>query len=247
MLFVTALTYQTWRSSLLDQSLTFLALSVCFLRKQSSLTGVTLQTSDQLPDQVVQSQPFKQGKFVFRRRKRILSQNKRWGANPFPCAVKQSFHSRLPKWHLIWVWCWSRRYPERFQDIYSVCCATLARYEGARNLMNHHTTTHTHMHTHQHPGMKRQVVDIISQDASGHVKQRWSCKSRVAWKLPESCLDLKATLKSIFDNFFFFLQCQKCTYIFSRSYFQPGLWPNWIKANWSIVKKQTSNGFCKRL
>lgn len=65
-----------------------------------------------------------------RGRKRILSQNKRWGANPFPCAVKQSLHSLLSKWHLIWFCCWSLRYPECFQDIYSGCCATLARYEG---------------------------------------------------------------------------------------------------------------------
>lgn len=147
--------------------------SVCFLRKQSSLTGVTLQTSDQLPDQVVQSQPFKQGKFVFGRRKRILSQNKRWGANSFPCAVKQSVHSRLPKWHFIWVWCWTRRYPERFEDIYFVCCATLARYEGRGNPMSHRATTHSHAHKSaegKHPEMKRQVVDLTGQNASGHVR-----------------------------------------------------------------------------
>ena len=149
---------------LLNPSLTFLALSVCFLCAQSSLTGATLQKSDQLPDQV-ESLPLKQGKFVFRGRKRILSQNKRWGAKPFPCAVKQSLHSLLSKWHLIWFCCWSLRYPECFQDIYSVCRATLARYEGGgRNLMSRHTPscteagvhahTHTHTHTHTHKWWK---------------------------------------------------------------------------------------------
>lgn len=152
MLFVTALTYQPWRSSLLNPSLTFLALSVCFLRKQSSLTGVTLQTSEPLPDQVVRSQPFKQGKFVFGRRKRILSQNKRWGANSFPCAVKQSFHSRLPKWHFIWVWCWTRRYPERFQDIYSALCAVPHEpgTKGEEIWWAITTQQHTHTHTQAH-------------------------------------------------------------------------------------------------
>jgi len=71
MLFVTDLS--TLRSVLLNLSLTFLALSVRFLCAQSSLTGATLKKSDQLPDQV-ESQPPKQGKFVFRGRKRILSQ-----------------------------------------------------------------------------------------------------------------------------------------------------------------------------
>lgn len=90
-----------------------------------------------------------------RGRKRILSQNKRWGANPFPCAVKQSLHSLLSKWHLIWFCCWSLRYPECFQDIYSGCCATLARYEGGeiwwavtqpfsqKCATDEHTLTHT--------------------------------------------------------------------------------------------------------
>lgn len=134
------------RSALLNLRLTCLALSACFLCVQSSLTGVTLQKSDQLPDQV-ESQPLKQGKFVFRGRKRILSQNKRWGANPFPCAAKQSLHSLLSKWHLIWFCCWSFRYPECFQDIYSVCCATLARYDGGDEIW--WAVTHYHAHTHK--------------------------------------------------------------------------------------------------
>lgn len=167
---------------LLNLSLTFLALSVCFLCAQSSLTGATRQKSDQLPDQV-ESLPLKQGKFVFRGRKRILSQNKRWGANPFPCAVKQSLHSLQSKWHLIWFCCWSLRYPECFQDIYSGCLATLARYEGGRNLMSRHTPscteawvrvcTHTHTHTNggKHPEIKPRVAGLISQDTPGHVRQ----------------------------------------------------------------------------
>lgn len=140
------LALSTLRSVLLNLSLTFLALCVCFLCAQSSLTGVTLQKSDRLPDQV-ESKPFKQGKFVFRGRKRILSQNKRWGANPFPCAVKQSLHSLLSKWHLIWFCRWSLRYCECFQDIYSVFLATLARYEGSRNLMSRHTPSCAHTQT----------------------------------------------------------------------------------------------------
>ncbi len=147
---------------LLNLSLTFLALSVCFLCAQSSLTGATLQKSDQLPDQV-ESLPLKQGKFVFRGRKRILSQNKRWGANPFPCAVKQSLHSLLSKWHLIWFCCWSLRYPECFQDIYSGCRATLARYEGGRNLMSRHTPscTEARVRAHAHTHTLSQMVENI--------------------------------------------------------------------------------------
>lgn len=142
------------RSVLRNLSLTCLALSACFLCVQSSLTGVTLQKSDQLPDQV-ESQPLKQGKFVFRGRKRILSQNKRWGANPFPCAAKQSLHSLLSKWHLIWFCCWSLRYPECFQDIYSVCCATLARYDGGtKSDEPSHTIMRTHTNGGKHPEIK---------------------------------------------------------------------------------------------
>lgn len=82
-----------------------------------------------------------------RGRKRILSQNKRWGASPFPCAVKQSLHSWLSKWHLIWFCCWSLRYPECFQDIYCGCRATLARYEGGEiwwAVTPHRARKHTH-------------------------------------------------------------------------------------------------------
>lgn len=150
---------------LLNLSLTFLALSVCFLCAQSSLTGATLQKSDQLPDQV-ESLPLKQGKFVFRGRKRILSQNKRWGANPFPCAVKQSLHSLLSKWHLIWFCCWSLRYPECFQDIYSGCRATLARYEGgggksdepSHTIMHRSTSACTRTHTHTQSQMVENIL-----------------------------------------------------------------------------------------
>lgn len=164
MLFVTALSYQS-RSVLLNPSLTFLALCVCFLCAQSSLTGATLQKSDQLPDQV-KFLPLKQGKFVFRGRKRILSQNKRWGANPFPCAVKQSLHSLLSKWHLIWFCCWSLWYPECFQDIYSGCCATLARYEGGEiwwAVTQHHAQEHecVHSHTRTHTYTHLQMVENI--------------------------------------------------------------------------------------
>lgn len=169
---------------LLNLSLTFLALSVRFLCAQSSLTGATLQKSDQLPDQV-ESLPLKQGKFVFRRRKRILSQNKRWGANPFPCAVKQSLHSLLSKWHLIWFCCWSLRYPECFQDIYSGCRATLARYEGGEiwwAVTQHHARENECVHTRtltnggKHPEIKPQVAGLISQDTPGHVRQWWKYK-----------------------------------------------------------------------
>lgn len=125
--FVTALSYPP--TDLLHPSFTFLALSVRFLCVQWSLTRATLQKSDQCPDQV-ESPLLKQGKFVSRGRKRILSQNKRWRANPFPCAVKQSLHSVLSKWHLIWFCCWSLRYPECFQDMYSGWRATLDGYEG---------------------------------------------------------------------------------------------------------------------
>lgn len=98
--------------------------------------------------QIRLSLPLKQGKFVFRGRKRILSQNRRRGASPFPCAAKQSPHSLLSKWHLIWFCCWSFQYPECFQDIYSVCRATLARYEKSDE------PSHTIMHTHTHKWRK---------------------------------------------------------------------------------------------
>lgn len=177
---------------LLNPSLRFLALSVSFLCAQSSLTGALLQKSDQLPD-LVESLPLKQGKFVFRGRKSILSQNKRWGANPFPCTVKQYLHSLQFKWHLIWFCCWSLWYPEYFQNIYSGCRATLARYEEGEiwwAVTQHHaqeqecvhshrhTLTHTHScsHSGKHPEIKPQVAGLISQDTPGHVRQRWKYK-----------------------------------------------------------------------
>lgn len=86
-----------------------------------------------------------------RGRKRILSQNKRWGAHPFPCGVKQSFHSLQTKWHLIWFCCCSLWYSECFQDIYSGCCATLARYEGGEiwwAVTQRHSQKCAHTHTH---------------------------------------------------------------------------------------------------
>lgn len=116
-----------------------------------------------------------------RGRKRILSQNKRWGANPFPCAVKQSLHSLLSKWHLIWFCCWSLRYPESFQDIYSGCCTTLVRYEGgeiwwAVTKYHSHECAHRHTPDGKHPEIKPQVAGLISQDTPGHVRRWWKYK-----------------------------------------------------------------------
>lgn len=100
MLFVTALSYQQWdlcSSTSVSHSSPFLWVSyVCSQawrgQRCRNLTNFQIRLSPCL---------------LNRGRKRTLSQNKRWGADPFPCAVKQSLHSELSKWHLIWFCCWS--------------------------------------------------------------------------------------------------------------------------------------------
>lgn len=180
MLFVTALSYQQWdlcSSTSVSHSSPFLWVSyVCSQAWQGqrcrNLTNFQIRLSPCL---------------LNRGRKRILSQNKRWRADPFPCAVKQYLHSELSKWHLIWFCCWSLRYPECFQDIYPGCRATLACYEGgeiwwAVTPHHAHKWRHTHLRTHtlpnggKHPEIKPQVAGLISQDTTGHVRQKWKDK-----------------------------------------------------------------------
>lgn len=138
---------------------------------------------EQRPDQV-ESLPLKQVKFVSRGGKKILSQNKRWGANPFPCAAKQSPHSLPSKRHLIWFCCWSLRYPECFQDIYSCQVGRVGnlrsrhtrRHAQERECAHSCTQIHTPLNSGKHPEIRPQVTDPISQDTSGHVRQRWKYK-----------------------------------------------------------------------
>lgn len=150
---VTAGNYQFLRSALFNLSFKFLTLfwafPICAANPDGSRTVEIWLTS-------------RSGwalRLLNRGRKRTHSQNKRWGANPFPFAVKQSLHSLPSKWHLIWFCCWSLRYPESFQDINSGCCATLARYEGAEiwwavTLRHSHERAHRQTHTDSYKWLK---------------------------------------------------------------------------------------------
>lgn len=65
-------------------------------------------------------------------------------------------------------------YPEYFQDIYSACCATLARYEGGRNLMSRHTPSCRHTH-----GCQKTSWNKTTDSRSAFTGYTGSCETEV--------------------------------------------------------------------